>query len=155
MFTIISCHGTRHCAKRFAYTFVFNFLPSLYTIGNTVTAILHMKEFGLRNVCPVEASSKLQSQDSNPGYLTLQPVFLRGELYGPTSRCLPSSHNGPSRSAHGAQGTTVLQRKPGHTNCGVFSKNWAKVTCPYGCIILHLERQRGGDLPRCLVGPQS
>lgn len=98
MFTTISCHGTRHCAKRFTYTFIFNFHPSLYPIGTTVTAILQMKKFGPSgNVCPVEASLKLQSQDSNPGYLTLKPVFLSGEQYGPMSRCLPSSHSGPSK----------------------------------------------------------
>lgn len=37
-----------------------------------------MKKLRLRNVvCPMKARSKLQSQDSNPGYLTLKTVFLR------------------------------------------------------------------------------
>lgn len=43
-----------------------------------------MKKLRLRNVvCPGKASSKLQSQDSNTGHLTLKTVLLRSHYMAP------------------------------------------------------------------------
>lgn len=51
-----------------------NFHPGGYEVRTTVIAILHR----LRNiVCPGKVSFKLWSQNSNPGLLTLKPVFSR------------------------------------------------------------------------------